>query len=67
MPVLVLFLLTFAQGQGQGTQDERVSWQVQEEVPSGTLVGTLPVRPGLTYRFAKHQDNLQVRFSGIQD
>ncbi len=63
LPLTVLFLLTFAQGQGQGSQDERLQWEVQEEVPPGTLVGTLPVRDGLTYRFATHQDGLQRYFT----
>ena len=63
VPIIVLFLLTFAQGQGQGSQDERLSWEVEEEVEPGTLVGTLPIRPDLTYRFAQHQENLQQYFT----
>ncbi len=61
VPIIVLFLLTFAQGQGQGS--DQLSWEIEEEVPPGTLVGTLPTRQGLTYRFAQHQDNLQQYFT----
>ncbi len=63
VPIIVLFLLTFAQGQGQGSTEERFSWTIEEEVQPGSLVGTLPTRQGLTYRFAQHQDNLQQYFT----
>ena len=56
--VLLQFLLTFAQGQGQGEAavppvDERVEFTIEEELPAGTLVGTIPTRDGLTYRFSE--------------
>ncbi|KAK2163195.1 hypothetical protein LSH36_84g09030 [Paralvinella palmiformis] len=62
LPVLIQFLLTFAQGQGQGKTngggllppvDDQVYFKIEEEKQAGTLVGTIPTLDGLTYIFSE--------------
>ncbi len=54
--ILLVFLLTFAQGQGHGdtgTLDDSVEFDVWEERTAGEYVGTIPVQSGLRYRFSE--------------
>ena len=58
--VVLQFLLTFAQGQGQGGSeaarppvDERVVFEIREGLPAGTEVGRINVQTGLRYRFSE--------------
>ena len=53
--LLQLFLLNVAQGQGHGADpvDERVEFTIKEGVGVGSLVGSIPTRPGLDYKFSE--------------
>ncbi|XP_013785873.1 cadherin-related tumor suppressor-like, partial [Limulus polyphemus] len=57
----IVFVL-YAQGQNSGTRelgltmksrevDTRVQFEIEEEQPPGTVVGTIPTKPNFTYRF----------------
>ena len=51
---LLSLLLPFAHGQGER---DSVSFEVPELQPAGTIVGTIPVLPDLTYRFSDPSPN----------
>nr|KAG5699634.1 hypothetical protein BaRGS_005082 [Batillaria attramentaria] len=63
--LLLAFLGVFAQGQGPGTQNSKITMSVVEEKPAGVVVGTLPVRNGYTYNFEQPSTLFELDDEGV--
>lgn len=58
--IFLQFLLTFAQGQGQGGNEaaipsvgSSVSFQIEENLPANSVVGTIPTQDAFRYKFSE--------------
>ncbi|KAL5011815.1 hypothetical protein ScPMuIL_010366 [Solemya velum] len=58
--VVLLFLVTFSQGQGPGGTGQMVHLYVEEGLPPETVVGSIPVQSSFTYRLNPNSQHFKL-------